>query len=389
MIIRRQYTSNFTTISNKLFDDERLAADEMGILVYLLSRPANWEVRRPALQRRFGIGPIAMKRVIRSWMCTGWCQAKKIRLPSGKFAVLYDIVDDPGRGMSEEEAVEALSLVTGETSSDECAVETDAADETPAGYGSTTIGQPADGEPLVADMGVAIYKDITNTDLTNTDHQNSERELARAREKHALNLVEFKRRYPTAASDDQGKIDEEWFKLEFDEASAALDGIAPFLAKLKQDRRSHVPAAWKYLREKRWTLLADKCAAAATAPGGYPPGSPEAKAIEVLHELAGRSEAFRKIWRRADGTVTFRKMTPQLLALAQAPLPDQFIEVDRRGAASWERMLGDFFDVGVMRQHVREGSRVPWPFAPSAEGKIYSTGPPAAELTEEDLESLR
>ena len=36
MIIRRRHTANFTTIGNVLFEDERLAADEVGILAYLL-----------------------------------------------------------------------------------------------------------------------------------------------------------------------------------------------------------------------------------------------------------------------------------------------------------------------------------------------------------------
>ncbi len=39
MIIRRKHTANFTTIGNVLFNDERLKADEVGIIGYLLSRP--------------------------------------------------------------------------------------------------------------------------------------------------------------------------------------------------------------------------------------------------------------------------------------------------------------------------------------------------------------
>jgi hypothetical protein len=387
MIIRRQYTANFTTISNRLFDDERLAADEMGILVYLLSRPDNWEVRRPALQRRFGIGPIAMKRVIRSWMCTGWCQAKKIRLPSGKFTVLYDIVDEPSSGMTEEEASAALSLVAGETSIDESSVDPDH-DDLSASTGSATHGQPESGEPVVADDGVAIYKDITNTDLTNTDHQNSERELARAREKHAINLVEFKRRYPTAASDDQGKIDEEWFKLEFDEAAAALDGIAPFLAKLKHDRRSHTPAAWKYLREKRWTLLADKSVGAAAAPGGYPRDSLEAKALAVLHDIAGISDFYRRIMLRGDQVYYRLPVTPRLVALAKAPPRDDWPELTHQQAGAWEALLREAVTVEV-RKKLIAGARAPWSWPPRVDGTLSSTGPPSSEVTEEDLANFR
>src|SRR5262249_10309106 len=96
MIIRRRHTKNFTTISNDLFDDERLAADEVGILAYLLSRPHDWEVRRGALQRRWGIGREAMKRIVTNWIKTGWCWPVRSRAPNGTTFVIYDIRDLPG-----------------------------------------------------------------------------------------------------------------------------------------------------------------------------------------------------------------------------------------------------------------------------------------------------
>jgi hypothetical protein len=390
MILRRRHTANFTTITNRLFDDERLAADELGILAFLLSRPDNWEVRRPALQRRFGIGPVAMRRIVRSWMKAGWCQAIKVRLPNGRFCILYDIYDLPGKELSEEEVVEALSLVSSEASSDDSSLDPQPEDQ------SETIESPPPGPPVVVHQGVVTdswsYKeDITNTDQQIPENQNSERELARAREKHALNLAEFKRRYPTAASDDQTKIDDEWFKLEFDEAEPALSGIVPFLDKLKRDKRTTIPAAWKYLREKRWTLL-DAAKPGQPATTVYPPGSLEAKAIAVLHDIAGRREAFWKIYRQADGSVRFSKpMTPQLLALGdpRVPPPDQWVSLDRNGGGSWEGLLAQFFGADVTqirRNRMREGSRAPWPFAPSATGKIYDskTGPPDGLMTAQD-----
>src|ERR1700761_6999670 len=80
LIIRRRHTANFTTIGNALFEDGRLAADEVGILAFLLSRPDHWEVRRPALMRRWRVGPDTIKRVMRNLIRFGWCRAEKTRL---------------------------------------------------------------------------------------------------------------------------------------------------------------------------------------------------------------------------------------------------------------------------------------------------------------------
>lgn len=115
MIIRRKHTANYTTIGNVLFEDERLAADEVGILAFLLSRPHDWEVRRPALMRRWKIGRDGMKRIITNWMSTGWCQAEKTRLANGTFHIIYEIRDQPGPELSEDEIRRALSLVSSES----------------------------------------------------------------------------------------------------------------------------------------------------------------------------------------------------------------------------------------------------------------------------------
>lgn len=69
-------------------------------------------------------------------------------------------------------------------------------------------------------------------------------------------FAEFMAKWPTAASDDQAKALRAWGKLSLDERSAALSGIQRFLAKLKADKRDHVPSSCKYLDEKRWTLIA-------------------------------------------------------------------------------------------------------------------------------------
>ncbi len=66
---------------------------------------------------------------------------------------------------------------------------------------------------------------------------------------------EFRRRWPTAALDDQAAIDSASAELLTTERQEALDGIEPFLAALKKAKRTTVISGATYLRERRWTLL--------------------------------------------------------------------------------------------------------------------------------------
>lgn len=386
MIIRRRHTANYTTIGNRLFEDERLAADEVGVLAYLLSRPHDWEVRRPALMRRWNIGVVAIKRIVHSWMRTGWCRAEKVRLPNGTFYVVYEIRDEPGEELSDEQIRQALSLVSSEAGHDEFRA------ENPPDVPDSTASPPLC-QRGVDDQGVATdgwpIKDNTNNGLPREEsYQKAEREAARLKEKHALNLAEFKRRWPTIAADDQTKVDNAWFALSFDEGDAALAGITPFLENQKRLKKAHPPAGFNYLMQKRWTLLEQpKPPPAAVA---WPRDSAEARAITALHEVAGRLEALRTIWRRSDGTISFPKeVTPRLLALAQAPPTAEWVHLAANQAAAWEGMLREFFEPGVVRAHLREGSRAPWPWPPSVEGKIYTVDPPQVLMSADDFENFK
>lgn len=388
MIIRRRHTANFTTIGNVLFEDERLAADEVGILAYLLSRPHDWEVRRPALMRRWGMGRDAIKRVVSNLVRYGWCIARKDRLPNGTFCMIYEIRDEPGPTLTDEQVRQALSLVSSEAVSDENHVipGPDIVPDQPPQSGDPPTGYPSLADPSPGKAEVA-YIDIQNKDLPRTDStQKPEREGARARERHALNLAEFKRRWPTNASDDQARVDGAWYALSNEEGEAALAGIAPFLDEMRRNHRKHPPAGFTYLGQKRWTLLAAlKPEASITAL--HAPHSPEAKAVRVLHDIVGRSEAFFKIFRGRDGSVTFHTpITPQLAALAQAGDPSSWPILDRQQAAAWEQLLRPVFDDRIVRLRLREGSRAPWYWPPRKDGTLSPTGPPGA--TDEDLQTL-
>jgi hypothetical protein len=211
---------------------------------------------------------------------------------------------------------------------------------------------------------------------------------ARAKDRQARFLVSFEARWPTAAADDRQRTAYAAGTLSEAEEVAALAGIAPFLENLKRLHRKTVPAGWRYLEEKRWTLLEQQEAATSAISTSYAPGSVEARAIATLHDLVGRETAFRTIWRKPDGTVSFPKpMTPQLRALGEISDASSAV-LARNQAAAWNHFTAQFFSSGVTRRQFREGDRAPHPWPPKVDGTWSPTGPPDTLMSEQDFKDF-
>jgi hypothetical protein len=195
---------------------------------------------------------------------------------------------------------------------------------------------------------------------------------ARARDRNARFLAAFEQRWPTAAGDDRQRTAYAAAALSDAEQEAALQHIGPFLDYLKRIGRKTVPAGWRYLEERKWALLAQPDTAA-TATKLHAADSVEARAIASLHDLVGRGEAFRKIYRRPDGSVSYRcPVTPQLARLADMPEAAEWVELSHQQAGAWEGFVKPFFEDGMVRKHFREGARAPWAWPPRKDGSLSS-----------------
>jgi hypothetical protein len=62
-IVRHATRENYTIVPNAIANDERITADEMAVLIWMLTRPPEWEVRRPVLKKRFGFGRDRLRRI--------------------------------------------------------------------------------------------------------------------------------------------------------------------------------------------------------------------------------------------------------------------------------------------------------------------------------------
>jgi hypothetical protein len=281
MIIRRKHTANFTTIGNALFNDERLAADEVGILAFLLSRPNEWEIRRPALMRRWKIGRDGLKRVISNWMRTGWCRAEKTRLANGTFHIIYEIRDEPGPELTEDDIRRALLLVSSEAADGESDVEVT----------SDQVGEihpPPTPQPGVADHPLASrgspIEDSINPDSVRTESNN-----------RARGYVDLKAKWPAEHVLSDVAAQSAFLSLTDSLKEAAFQGSERYLDDCKAQNRK-VCDLTTYLRERRWERFAAKEAKTALVTVKF--GTPQYyrwREYKIAHgENAERIDSFAK-----------------------------------------------------------------------------------------------
>jgi predicted transcriptional regulator len=238
MIIRRKHTANFTTIGNALFNDERLEADEMGILAFLLSRPDDWEVRRPALARRFRIGRDSIKRIMLNLMCAGWVVARRTRLPNGTFHTIYEVRDEPGPTLSAESVKAALSLVSSE------ATDADEADEQSTDHPPDN-GPPPPGEPGAADQLRQTRRGSSKEELLKTDSEKTEPPTG------ARDFADVTAKWPIENILSDFAAAQAFAALTGALQSACIAGIVPYLDDCRANSRK-VCDLTTFIRERRW-----------------------------------------------------------------------------------------------------------------------------------------
>ena len=103
---------NYSTLPNKLINDEKLSGDGLAVLVYLLSKPADWKVNAQNIANRFGWGIKKVYNIMKHLIQIGYI-AKDIQREQGKFAVtVYFVYDSP---LSQKPHVVLPQVVNGNT----------------------------------------------------------------------------------------------------------------------------------------------------------------------------------------------------------------------------------------------------------------------------------
>lgn len=210
-----------------------------------------------------------------------------------------------------------------------------------------------------------------------------------AHEKFAKWLAAFKLQWPTAAADDQSRIANAARGLTDAERKEALAKLPEFLDFLRKTGRGKIPAGWKYLEEKRWTLLA---AAAAQAPPQRPlvaENSEQGLIWRAILDIAGhRRDGFPAFWLSGPPQARMVSVPGELSSALLALNSDRetwrdVLEADRDGRfAAWMRWLQGVIPANFIRcQPGKDGRalRVPCDWPPRKDGTIGQGGAPPEE----------
>lgn len=92
----------YSQIDNKMINDERLKAESLGVLVYLISKPQDWTISMKQLQNRFNFGREKMQSVTKNLEECGYLIRVKPQNELGQFiGTSWDVTDEPTNGNSD------------------------------------------------------------------------------------------------------------------------------------------------------------------------------------------------------------------------------------------------------------------------------------------------
>lgn len=262
MIIRRRHTKNFVTLENALVRDRRLSLDEHGMLHYLLSLPDDWEVSRANCARFWGIGRERAARIFRTLRKCGWAQLERMHAEDGTFlGVRWVITDEPG-----EEVSEALldQDADAEDEPEKTAAEEPAADHETA--------QPEDGSTVVRVNHVTAkpyhggYIDSTKTESEeNRIPQNGAGEnLEKAGEKAVPAFGDLAKLWPADHILSRIAAEQAWLRMTRVAKGQAYELAPRYLEDCRQNSRK-VCDLTTYLREARFERFASSSKLGPTA----------------------------------------------------------------------------------------------------------------------------
>ncbi len=104
MIMKRKHSGSFAVVPNITANDNQLSIDALGLLVFLLSKPNDWQVNVANLRKRFEIGRDRVYAILKQLESAGYVrksQSKKSK--SNQFCTVeYIVFDTPEAAKSEE-----------------------------------------------------------------------------------------------------------------------------------------------------------------------------------------------------------------------------------------------------------------------------------------------
>jgi hypothetical protein len=380
MIIRRRHTSNFTVVTNDVFNDSRLTIEERGALGWLISRPHNWEVSRQGCAKLWNVGRDKARRILRRLVETGWAKGEMVREETtGTFVGMrYTITDEcgPEQAFQDDDGVTAAeepetqnASVDNEPRPEYTSVDDHHALETP----QTVKASPV---PLVS------TESITKTYPTLPKQEGFKREISGEQSEEAeKRYTQFQSNYPKPVLD-PARTRRALFALSETDQIACVGKLAAYAEHCRASREKPMKAH-VFIQKRSWEGLGAVAARVAALDSLHDPRSPAGRSIAVLCRIGGVSPM-----RSRDNRLIYRHpITPRLLALADAPPEREWrMPETANHHGAWCGLL----DGCLPKMGKRTDLLIPWPWPPRVDGTLSptgpseSTGPPDSLMTAED-----
>lgn len=94
-ILRKQRTSNYTTVNNYFINDPNLKPDGKGFLLYMLSKPDDWKFNFMNFQSSLGIGEKAVRSLVNKLESLKYLKRERIRDEFGHYEWNYFVYEEP------------------------------------------------------------------------------------------------------------------------------------------------------------------------------------------------------------------------------------------------------------------------------------------------------
>ena len=211
---------NFTIVSNDVINDSRLSLEARGLLLWLLSKPENWQTNSDLLAAQHDVGRDRIRRVLRQLAEVGYMKLETLRDESGRITKRWMIYDIP------------------------------------------KTGDPVTGEPAPENPGPGNSGRISKTDLARTDKQPAKNEKAEDRapggdsEQYEPSFIEFWKNWPTnKRKGSKPQCGAFWKRKKL---AAKKDQIIGHVNTMKcshdwtKENGQFMPAPLTYLHQMRW-----------------------------------------------------------------------------------------------------------------------------------------
>ncbi|WP_155923612.1 helix-turn-helix domain-containing protein [Mesorhizobium sp. L103C105A0] len=109
-IRRGPRTTNYTTVPNHVFEDQRLSMEARWLLGYLLSKPDNWKVVIGDIRNKGGCGRGKAQRMVSELVELGYAVREQPRA-DGRFAPLSLVIFDEPRSKRGDETSESVAFL--------------------------------------------------------------------------------------------------------------------------------------------------------------------------------------------------------------------------------------------------------------------------------------